>query len=349
MSLTQFVNRAVTGSWYKAGFSWTCLMLPLSWVFQLLAQRRKKKYHQQRRWQSPVPVIVVGNITVGGTGKTPVVSALVNALQKKGHRPGIVSRGFGVKAGDNSVSVTPASDPALVGDEPVMLARQLQVPLIVNPDRVQAVQDLLAQSDCDLVITDDGLQHYNLQRDIEILVLDGERMLGNGLCLPAGPLREPPERMRSVDIVLVNGNAKRRLPTPAGACQPSSFYLQPDQLMPVNPGLFEHSAELAPKPTKVHAVAGIGNPQRFFNTLSKLGYEVLPHAFPDHHDFSANDIDFDDDLPVIMTAKDAVKCQPLANQRHWYLPVTACLPEETLESIYRLIEKRTENSCQEPV
>ena len=333
MSFIRSLSQSVTDSWYQKGLSWTRVLLPLSWLFNVLARRRKTRYLQKERWQSPVPVMVVGNISIGGTGKTPVVGALVKELQQRGYKPGIISRGFGSANVSYPIAVTPESDPLLVGDEPVMLSRQLQVPLVVDPDRVEAAKYLLDHFDCDLLIADDGLQHYNLQRDIEVLVVDGERMLGNGLCLPAGPLREPPERMNSVDVVLVNGDAQKQFPASVQSLPANSFYLQPDQLLPVNPQF----SELAPVNAKVHAVAGIGNPGRFFTTLSKLGYEVVPHAYPDHHAFVAADIQFDDSLPVLMTAKDAVKCQPFADQRHWYLPITTSLPEGVLSRIEALI------------
>ena len=329
-----FLSRLVIDSWYQQGVSWTRCLWPLHWLFRTLACRRKSRFLQKSRWISPVPVVVVGNITVGGTGKTPVTGALVRALQLKGYCPGIVSSGFGVKEGRFPASVTPDSIPSEVGDEPVMLARQVQVPLVVDPDRVQAAQYLLEHFDCDLIIADDGLQHYNLQRDVEILVLDGERMLGNELCLPAGPLREPPERMQSVDVLLVNGDVRPNRPVKGLAAELQNFYLKPDQLMPVG----EASSAVAPVTGKVHGVAGIGNPQRFFNTLTALGYEVIPHPYPDHHAFTPEDIEFGDTLPVLMTAKDAVKCRTFAGQRHWYLPVTTDLPEGALAQVVHLIE-----------
>ena len=167
---------SVTDSWYKPDGGWTTALKPLSWLFAWLAGRRKQRYLQRNRWSPPVPVVVVGNITVGGTGKTPLVTALVTALQGRGYRPGIISRGFGARKGGEPVWVTPGSDPARVGDEPVMLARQLNVPLVVAADRVRAARYLLSHCDCDLIIADDGLQHYNLQRHIELLVLDGDRL-----------------------------------------------------------------------------------------------------------------------------------------------------------------------------
>ena len=339
MSCWHRITVSVTDSWYKPTGGWTKVLKPLSRLFVLLAAKRKQRYLNQARWVPPVPVVVVGNITVGGTGKTPLVTALVTALQGRGYRPGIISRGFGAEDGDVPVWVTPESDPVKVGDEPVMLARQLSVPLVVDADRVRGAQYLLAGCDCNLLIADDGLQHYNLQRHIELLVLDGDRLLGNRLCLPAGPLREPPQRMDQVDLILVNSSSET-LPElwddvetqrPGQFC----FSLQPADLISVC-----GSAQPVPTVGRVHAVAGIGHPERFFNTLRTLGYEVIAHPFPDHHPFTSADITFDDDLPVLMTAKDAVKCVAFATDRHWYLPVTARVPEPCIEQLVAMIDAR---------
>ena len=338
MKCSERLGQSVVDSWYTPkgqGFAWTRSFLPLSWLFSYLAKRSKQKYLAKKRWQPPVPVLVVGNISVGGTGKTPVVAALVEGLRQRGWQPGVISRGFGTKNADYPLVVTTDSKASEMGDEPVMLVRQLQVPLAVDPDRVQAAQYLCKHFPCDIIIADDGLQHYNLQRHIELLVMDGERLLGNELCLPAGPLREAPERMNSVDQILVNGEPRQ----PVNSKVPcGSFYLTPASLKPVG----KAADGLAPKAGKVHAVAGIGNPGRFFKTLDDLGFDVIPHAFADHHAFTREDIDFDDSLPVLMTAKDAVKCQPFADPRHWYLPVTADLPEGTLDHIVTLIQERFE-------
>lgn len=364
MSLWQRFSQSVTDSWYKPSGGWTVVLTPLSWLFSFLAERRKQRYLRSPRWSPPFPVIVVGNISVGGTGKTPLVAALVRALQSKGYRPGIISRGFGAETGAVTQLVTGNSDPAQVGDEPVMLARQLNIPLAVNSDRVLAARYLCDQSDCDLIIADDGLQHYNLQRHIELLVLDGDRLLGNRLCLPAGPLREPLERVNQVDMIMVNtSNASasagvesfatalgRKLTVPEkspGAKQPSGpekpgagnevycFALEPSAPVSV-----AGTVQQMPCATRVHGVAGIGNPERFFNTLRSLGYDVISHSFVDHHSFIRADICFNDDLPVIMTAKDAVKCTEFADQRHWYLPVTAHLPDSCIEQLVAMIEAR---------
>ena len=332
---------SVTDSWYKPDGGWTTALKPLSWLFAWLAGRRKQRYLQRNRWSPPVPVVVVGNITVGGTGKTPLVTALVTALQGRGYRPGIISRGFGARKGGEPVWVTPGSDPARVGDEPVMLARQLNVPLVVDADRVRAARYLLSHCDCDLIIADDGLQHYNLQRHIELLVLDGDRLFGNRLCLPAGPLREPLARMGQVDLILINtSSATPTLPElgDVGAPCPEHFCfsLKPSALVSVS-----GTMQPAPGVGRVHGVAGIGHPERFFNTLRSLGYDVISHPFPDHHPFTPADITFDDNLPVLMTAKDAVKCTAFATDRHWYLPVTAEVPTPCLEQLVTMIDART--------
>lgn len=343
MKCLQRLSQSVVDSWYTPagkGFSWTRILTPLSVLFSLLAARRKQKYLDKDRWEPLVPVIVVGNIAIGGTGKTPVVAALVEELQARGFKPGIVSRGFGAKNTLYPQVVTARSNAADIGDEPVMLATQLGVPIVVDPNRVKAAQHLCDHFSCDLIIADDGLQHYNLKRHIEVLVMDGQRMLGNRLCLPAGPLREPPERMNTVDLVLVNGDPVSPLDNVSIFCK--SFYLLSDSLRPVN----AENETIAPVTGKVHAVAGIGNPERFFKSLETLGFEVIPHAFADHHAFTADDIEFGDSLPVLMTAKDAVKCQHFADQRQWYLPVTAQLPEGFMETIVSLLEARVETKEQ---
>ncbi|WP_257283915.1 tetraacyldisaccharide 4'-kinase [Endozoicomonas sp. SESOKO1] len=344
MNPWQRFSQSVTDSWYSPSGGWTRCLKPLSLLFSFLARKRKQRLLQASRWSPPVPVIVVGNISVGGTGKTPLVAALVREFQQRGYRPGIISRGFGAKTGGIPISVRPDSDPSNVGDEPVMLARQLNVPLIVDVDRVKAARYLCDQTDCNLIIADDGLQHYNLQRHIEVLVLDGDRLLGNKLCLPAGPLREPPERMNQVDMILVNTN--NTFPSKKTEEVESALGLKPLEelycfsLEPSAPVSVAGISKKIPDITRVHGVAGIGHPERFFNTLRSLGYDVIGHPFPDHHSFVPEDICFNDDLPVIMTAKDAVKCVDFADDRHWYLPVTTRVPDSCIEQLVAMIEAR---------
>ena len=343
--LTRFKTRlhtSVMDAWYSES-GWTSAFSPLSHLFSSMAERRKNQYQMQSRWEPPVPVIVVGNITVGGTGKTPVVTRLVKYLIQQGHRPGVVSRGFGSKGANYPLEVTECSSPGDVGDEPVMLAKQCDCPVVVDPDRVRGAQHLYNAHPCTVIIADDGLQHYNLKRHIELVVVDGARMLGNGLCLPAGPLREPPERLKSVDFVLINGE-----PASDPGVPYTAFHLVPEALAPVEGQIRQVTPP--PQSGKVHAVAGIGNPQRFFESLSALGFEVIPHPFPDHHGFSEPDITFNDGLPVIMTAKDAVKCQTFADANHWYLPVTTNIPSGVLAQLARRVEQaRVVSNGQEAV
>ena len=290
------------------------LLLPLSLIFALVAALRRLGYRtgllRVRRF--PVAVLVVGNITVGGTGKTPLVIWLADYLRHHGWRPGIVSRGYGGKAQHWPQQVRADSDPASVGDEAVMLAATTGCPMCVGPDRPAAVEALLAHTDVNIVISDDGMQHYALARDLEIAVIDGERGLGNGFLLPAGPLREPKSRLDRVDLVVVNGDC--------GEDEFSIKLFQPS----LRPLVGNGAAPITQYTGRaVHAVAGIGNPQRFFRLLARHGIEVKPHPFPDHHPFSAEDLNFDDDLPVLMTEKDAVKCRRLDCRDCWVVHVDA--------------------------
>lgn len=284
----------------------------------------------KKSYRFPLPIIVVGNITVGGVGKTPLVVYIAQLLKKNGYRPGIVSRGYKGKATTWPCNVTASSDPLQVGDEAVMLAQQINCPLVVAPDRVAAVKQLLAQHPCDVVISDDGLQHYRLQRDIEIAVIDGERRLGNQFCLPAGPLRETAARLKQVDMVVCQGNAVNHEYQLQLVLQKIYQLTQPQK---------EINIELL-KQQKVHAIAAIGHPQRFFNQLKKLGFDIIVHAFPDHYVFKREDIIFDDNAMVLMTAKDAVKCGQFADQRHYCMSVRAMImPEFDRALLAKLLPK----------
>ncbi len=304
-------------------------LLPLAALFLAVTTLRRALYRRGllRSVRLPVPVVVVGNITVGGTGKTPLLIHLAGELVARGYRVGVVSRGYGGQGGPRPRQVTPESDPLADGDEPVLIARRCAVPVAVGVDRPAAAQ-LLVDAGCNLILSDDGLQHYRLARDVEIAVIDGERGLGNGWPLPAGPLREPPARLASVDAVVVNGTAQ------PGAL---AMTLVPGRLCRVSdPNDCRALAELAG--SRVHAVAGIGHPARFFATLRRAGLTVVEHPFPDHHPFRAEEIRFGDaGVPVLMTAKDAVKCGSIAGPEHWYLEVTAQpdpkLVEQLLEAL----------------
>lgn len=321
--------KSLENYWYdKSGV--TLLLLPLSWLFCFVATLRRILYGIGiiKVHHLPVPVIIVGNVSVGGTGKTPLVTWLVELLREQGYTPGIVSRGYGGGASNWPQQVRADSDPRMVGDEAVLLSRRTACPMAVGPNRVEAANALLSHTDCDVIVADDGLQHYALGRDIEIVVVDGVRRFGNQHCLPAGPLREPLSRLKTVDLVITNGVA----------------------------GSHEYHMELVPtrlnnlqSPTRnmtldnfsgktVHAVAGIGHPARFFRQLESHGLTVIEHPFPDHHPFTAEDINFPDDLPVLMTEKDAVKCHAFAGEQHWSVPVDAKLDERMMPLMMRLLK-----------
>lgn len=307
--------------WYGGSPLWL-LLLPLTPLYAAVGALRRYLYRRGRlpSLQVEVPVVVVGNITVGGTGKTPVTIWLAEQLRRRGFRPGIVSRGYGGVVGDVPVQANAASDPAIVGDEPLLMAMRSRCPVVVHPDRVAAA-DELARIGVDVILSDDGLQHYRLQRDYELVVIDGERGLGNGWQLPAGPLREPSSRLASVDHVLVHctardGSEMDDLELPVTA---SGFRLVGHELLSVDGKESRSLAEMRGK--TVHAVAAIGNPERFFRSLEAQGMTVLRHPFPDHTAFDERDLAYDEPHDIVMTEKDAVKCRAFASDRLWYLPV----------------------------
>ncbi|MDO9521506.1 MAG: tetraacyldisaccharide 4'-kinase [Pseudohongiella sp.] len=339
-------------AWYTKA-AWLHLLRPLSALFQLISsvRRRTQTAHQQR---PPVPVIIVGNITVGGTGKTPVVVALADALEQRGLRVGVISRGYGGRARQYPLVVTSQTDVRHSGDEARLMRQHLRGSLVLDPDRPRALMALLAQDPCDVVISDDGLQHYRLWRDIEIAVVDAARGLGNGLCLPAGPLREPPERLMEVHHILVNGHPVPAMPS--GAAEAETVQLLPQQWVNVKSGqkvslssfrlLLESSEGLQEQQTRIaaDAIAGIGNPGRFFDTLDTMGFDVRAHAFSDHHAYQPSDLAFATakNALLLMTEKDAVKCQRFAGDNWWYLQVRAQLPARFLDSIYNRVAELTE-------
>ncbi|WP_338035996.1 tetraacyldisaccharide 4'-kinase [Halorhodospira abdelmalekii] len=295
--------------WQRNGVS-ARLLAPLAMLYGGVSAVRRLAF--RRGWlktvAAPVPVIVVGNVSVGGTGKTPFVAWLVARLQAHGYRPGIVARGYGSRAGRGPVAVSTEADPAAVGDEPLLLARRCRVPVRVGADRPAAVAACV-EAGCDIVVSDDGLQHYRMGRDLEIVVIDGQHGFGNARLLPAGPLRESPRRLATVDLVVA-----RDAPHPE---TPYVFRLRPGA-----PRALDGSRRPWPG-GMAYAVAGIGRPQRFFATVREQGINAECHAFPDHHPFRASDLDFiDPTRPILMTEKDAVKCRELPQrERIWWLPV----------------------------
>jgi len=316
----QFLNTL----WYSRFHPLSLLLIPLAGLFCGLVRLRRQAYRAKifRSDALPVPVIIVGNLTVGGTGKTPLVIWLGRFFRGHGLKPGIVSRGYGGRAESWPQLVLPSSDPVWVGDEAVLLARHSGCPVVVGPNRVQAGQKLLAEFGCDLIISDDGLQHYALQRQIEVVVVDGGRGYGNQRCLPAGPLREPLSRLQSIDFMV--NKQSRPLNDEDEFNIFSMLYTFNSLINLAEPTIVEPLSQWQGR--RVHAVAGIGHPAHFFGQLEKSGLQVFCHHFVDHHRYSATDIYFADDLPVIMTEKDAVKCQGFASQQHWYLPIEARLP-----------------------
>jgi tetraacyldisaccharide 4'-kinase len=309
MSVQSWLNRI----WYeRPAPPWW--MRPLSLCYGAAARSRRYLYVKRLRKSTRVasPVIVVGNLSVGGTGKTPLVCWLVTRLTDLGFKPGVVTRGYGGSV-KNARLVDSADDPKTVGDESILLARRTGGPVAIGRDRPAASQ-LLVNAGCDVVVSDDGLQHYALARDCEIVVIDGDRRFGNGWLLPAGPLREPESRLACADAVVVNGGPKPL----DGALR---MRLEAGRAVSVIGGAVRALDAFAGR--SVHAVAGIGNPERFFRLLRAHGIEVAGHPLPDHAQLRAADISFADQRPVLMTEKDAVKCAAIAGPHHWYVPVTA--------------------------
>ncbi len=320
-------------AWYKEMYISAWLM-PLSMFYVDAIRFRRFLYRIgfNKSHRMPVPVIIVGNLTLGGTGKTPLVIWLVAYLKQHGYKPGVISRGYSGSNNQTPQMVNANSDPALVGDEALLLARRSDCPVYIGIDRPAAARQLLSEHPCDIIISDDGLQHFALQRDIEIVVIDGERRFGNGYCLPVGPLREPPERVKTVDLVVVN--------TPKELLEGEfAMHYQGNSLINLLSGASKPLTELTGQ--ACHALAGIGNPQRFFNQLADAGLNCDSHAFPDHHAFTAKDLQFKDTHPVIMTEKDAVKCSGFAQSHHWYLPVEAQLPQAFSEQLLSLLKNKT--------
>ena len=303
-------------AWYE-GHPALTLLRPLEALYRRVVNHKRARFvaGQGDIYKAPVPVIVVGNITVGGTVKTPLILWMIDYCRRRGLRVGVVSRGYGARPPSFPWRVTARQSAEQAGDEPLLIVKRTGVPLMIDPNRSQAVRQLLAEEPLDLILSDDGLQHYRLDRDLELVLIDAARGLGNRRCLPAGPLREPVERLESVDALLYNGASEDR-------DDGYAFRLQPTALVNLLSG--EHRpVDHFPAGQALHAVAGIGNPQRFFNTLEGLHWRPVPHAFADHAVFSAQALAFTPVLPLVMTEKDAVKCAAFAAPDWWYLAVEA--------------------------
>ena len=306
----------LTAAWYQ-GHPALTLLRPLEWLYRRVVQGKRRAFlaGEGDIYRAPVPVVVVGNVTVGGTGKTPMILWLIEHCRARGLRVGVVSRGYGATPPQLPWRVRAEHAADQAGDEPLLIVQRTGVPLVIDPPRARAVPALLAQETLDLILCDDGLQHYRLARDLELVLVDAARGLGNGRCLPAGPLREPAERLAEVDAVLCNGAVE-------DDAQGYALQLRPTALVNLCSG---ERAALGhfPPGQRVHAVAGIGNPQRFFNTLEALNWRPIAHPFADHASFSPEALQFSPALPLLMTEKDAVKCRAFAAADWWYLAVEA--------------------------
>lgn len=331
-------ERHLAGIWYgnEPAPAWLKGLVPL----YRLASRIDKQWKSKRKCTdlAGTCIVVVGNLTAGGSGKTPLVIRLCRIFKKAGLSPGVVSRGYGRKERGLRL-VSPASSPAVVGDEPLLISRRSGVPVIVAANRCEAARALLKKK-VNVIISDDGLQHHQLPRNVEICVIDGARGLGNGLLIPAGPLREPPERLLSVDHVIINGESD---------CVPGDIDTQTMSLAPgLLKSLVDGDAWRLSQFTgcTVNAVAGIGNPDRFFSLLRHSGIKVIEYSFPDHHVYSEADFaDMDKNFPLVMTEKDAVKCTGLGLKNAWYLTVDAHLPHYWEQSLLQQVIQEVTNNA----
>ncbi len=326
-------------------------LAPVSFIFCALTFLRRQMYQfgLLRVYRSRLSLIVVGNIYIGGNGKTPLVIELTRQLQAQGYRPGIVSRGYGAKK-DNQTPPFPRrvqnNNVQLYGDEPVLIQQATGCPVFIDPVRSRAVQAIEQQTDCNVIISDDGMQHYAMYRDIEINVTDARRLYGNGLCLPAGPLREPESRLKSVDYIVYN-TSRGKLKKTADLV-PSPDIFPKVYTMEYKAGLLQSVGSQNPdqssmtlnnfKGKMVHAVAAIGDPDAFFRQLKQAGLKVIEHPFPDHFQFTEQMLDFKDQKPIIMTQKDAVKCTAINLKNTWYLPVEADIDRQFYRDITRQLQ-----------
>lgn len=318
-------------AWYNKA-PWLWLLWPVSLLFQFLANIRRKQQSKSQS-TSDIPIVVVGNIAVGGTGKTPLIIALCKHLIAQGMKPGVISRGYGATSNSYPIDVTATTSPKLAGDEPVLIADKTGCPVVVDPNRTQALETIISTHDVDIVLSDDGLQHYKLPRRIEIAVIDGRRLFGNGLCLPAGPLREPISRLNEVDFIVINGESSE-----------SHDVLNQAHMIEIRSVAMTNLVNGDKRPVSgapfnigntIQAVAAIGNPERFFNSLETLPYPLQRFEYPDHYEFQPSDFSedvFDANQPIVMTEKDAVKCRDFATSNMWSVQIEVDLPPAFLAS-----------------
>ncbi|MDA8526477.1 lipid A export permease/ATP-binding protein MsbA [Gammaproteobacteria bacterium] len=317
-------------AWYNKSF-WLYILAPLTFLFSALVKARRNSYvkNPKKVWVSPKPIIVVGNISMGGTGKTPLVKFIAMELQKRGFKPGLVSRGHGGKY-SGTLEVTSETTYKQTGDEAQILAK-LNIPFFIDKNRPRAAKKLQEKHEVDVIISDDGLQHYSMGRDVEIAVIDGARRLGNGLAFPAGPLREPKSRLSEVDFIVNNGG-----PTEGDEIL---MTLSPAKFIHLNSGK-EYSVDKWPMHNQVHAIAGVGNPNRFFDLLLRLGFEFDKNPFPDHHKYNKRDLYFLDHLPILMTEKDAAKCKHFNNSKIWYLSIESKIESQFIDRLEEKLNDR---------
>ena len=330
---TSYLEKA----WYKKS-SWLWILWPLSLITKKISEKRLKKFlsGKTKPWKPDIPVIVVGNIVAGGTGKTPFVIWLAKKLTNLGYKPGVISRGYGGKAKKYPLVLDESTKVKMSGDEPRLIFHNAKVPVYVSPNRVQAAKRMVEDTECDVIISDDGLQHYALGRDVEIVIFDGSRGVGNKLCLPAGPLREPIERIDSVDFIVSSHTTLLEQG------------IKENVIMKFKATEWERlsdkkrvSLDSWPLGRIVHGVAGIGNPSKFFITLKELGFEVIEHSFPDHYQFMEEDLTFSYQLPIVMTEKDAARCRKIINKNIWVLKIEANLPEKFALQIANEMKAKT--------
>ncbi len=317
-------SQKLVDSWHKSiGIFWILWPIEVIYIFFINTRRALYRFNIFSIYRAPCPVVIVGNITIGGSGKTPVVIELAKNLQRRGLKIGVISRGYGSKRKSQPLIVNRDSEPLECGDEPLLIHSKANCPVVVHNSRGRAAQLLIDNFQPDLILSDDGLQHYNLARDLEIIMIDHQRDLGNRHCLPVGPLREPEERLQDADIILRRGG---------------------DEEMSVHyqPGIWKQ-LKASDKPKKfpssslIHAIAGIGQPEQFFSMLEGMGLSITRFSYSDHHQYQQSDFDRHAGKVVVMTEKDAVKCKNLDISDAWFIEITPTLPCQVVEKVYELV------------